>query len=255
MKKVMYNLVLLPFLVMAQNIEEYAVMENGLITPDPAKITEFEAGISEHNKKYHSEGPYGARVYWITNGKNVGSYVWAMGPLPWSAMDDRPAQEGHETDWNKNVLAYTLPAGDQTYWKLNIDLSNFSKDFILDRLLVDTYDVKRYQGEKMRELMKKVHKTMVEKLPDEIFGMYTNEFPSMDDCRDLAYVNFFNKSSWLGEDGEFPQKFDEVHGAGSFATFLKEWTEITNGKRSSEIWLFRADLSGLSGEIKSVMRQ
>lgn len=211
--------------------------------------------MSAHNKKYHADGACGANVYWISNGKNLGSDVWIMNPHPWSARDGRPAQKDHNADWNKNVLPYVVSDGDQTYWKFNADLSNFPKDFILKNLLVEIYDLKRFQGKKMRELMQKIHKMMVEKFPEETFGIYTNELPSMTDGKDLANVSFFDKFSWMGEDSKFPEKYNEVNGAGSFATFLKEWEEITNGKYSSEIWIYRADLSGLNGEIKAVTRQ
>jgi len=255
MKKLFYLLLLLPMLVIAQNNQGYAVIENGMITAHPAKIKQFETGVAAHNKKYHAEGAYGARVYWISNGTNIGKYMWVMGPLPWSAFDNRPAKEGHDDDWNTNVLPYVIPEGDQTYWKFNANLSNFSKDFTINKLLVDVYDLKRFQNEKMNELMVKIQKVMVTKFPDDAFGIYTNEFSSMDDGKDMAFVSFFNKMGWLGEDGKFPQKYDEVHGEGSFGNFLKEWGEISHGKRASELWIFREDLSGLSGEVKAATRQ
>ena len=58
----------------------------------------------------------------------------------------------------------------------------------------------------------------------------------------------------MGEDPKFPASYNEVHGEGSFTEFLKEWEEVTVGKRS-EIWMFRKDLSGVSGEVKAAERQ
>jgi hypothetical protein len=107
----------------------------------------------------------------------------------------------------------------------------------------------------MLELLKNIQKTMVEKFPEETFGMYTNELPSMTDGRDMAYVSFFEKSAWMGIDSKFPEKYNEVHGAGSFEKFLEDWEGITHGKYSSEIWIYREDLSGLNGEIKAMARQ
>jgi len=75
-------MLLLPFLAISQNNTEYGVFENALLTPNPTQISQFEKGITAHNKKYHGEGPYGVRVYWISNGPNTGSYVWTMGPFP-----------------------------------------------------------------------------------------------------------------------------------------------------------------------------
>ncbi|MGB5269512.1 MAG: hypothetical protein WBN52_03330, partial [Eudoraea sp.] len=87
MRKFLYLMLLFPFLVISQGAQEYMVMENVMLTAIPTKTAEFEAGLAAHNKKYHAEGAHGARVYWISNGKNAGKYIWAMGPLPWSAMD------------------------------------------------------------------------------------------------------------------------------------------------------------------------
>jgi len=248
-------MLLIPLLSISQSKSEYAIIENGLITAHPEKVKQFETNVAAHNKKYHAEGIYGARVYSISNGKNVGKYIWAMGPLPWSALDNRPAKEGHDEDWRDNVVPNMTAEGDQTYWKFNAGLSNFPKDFTIKNLLVDVYDLKRFQGEKMQVLMKKIQKVMVEKFTEDTYGIYTNELSSMTDGKDMAFVSFFNKMGWLGEDGQFSKKYDEVHGAGSFATFLKEWGEISHGKYSSEIWVYRADLSGLGGDIKAAQRK
>ncbi|TFG71729.1 MAG: hypothetical protein E4H26_12015, partial [Flavobacteriales bacterium] len=141
MKKFLFTLLLTPFLAISQAAAPYSVIENGMITAQPDKISQFEAGMAAHNKKYHTEGAYGARVYGISSGPNVGKYMWVMGPLPWSAFDARPALEGHDEDWTKNVLAYSMAEGDQTYWKFHPTLSNFSNDFELKHLKVTMIDI------------------------------------------------------------------------------------------------------------------
>ncbi|MGB5371617.1 MAG: hypothetical protein WBN18_14415, partial [Flavobacteriaceae bacterium] len=67
MKKLLHTLLLFPFLVASQATTPYAVIENGMITAQPDKIAQFEAGMAAHNKKYHAEGMYGARVYGISS--------------------------------------------------------------------------------------------------------------------------------------------------------------------------------------------
>ena len=91
---------------------------------------------------------------------------------------------------------------------------------------------------------------MVEKYSDDPYGLYTNEFPNYKDGKDLAFVSFYEKSGWLNQDGEFPENYDAVHGKGSFKLFLSEWEKLTHGKQT-EIWSFREDLSGISGDIKA----
>ena len=179
---------LIPLMAISQNDHQsdYAVFENAMLTPQPDKIQQFEEGLAAHNKKFQAEGPYGARVYYISNGPNVGKYLWAMGPLPWSAMDERPDDPAHDDDWTNNVVKYMTPDSDLTYWRFNTQLSNFPKDFKVDKLLVDVYDTKRFEDERMMKAMEKVVKVMRDKYPDQPYGVYTNEMPATKDGRDLA---------------------------------------------------------------------
>ena len=254
MKNLICFLLLVPFSLLSQNTVEYLVFENAMIIPNPAKISQLETGLKAHNDKYHSNGYYGARVYWINNGPNTGNYMLLMGPLPWSAMDGREEMEGHTDDWNTNVAPYTQMGGDQTYWKFNAELSHFPEDFTVNKLLIDTYNIKRGKWEDALKLIKKIRKVYVDKLPDQIYGIYTNEFSSTTDGRDLAVTSFFDKSAWLGQDREFAKKFDEVHGTDSFTQFLKDWMDLTEGGQK-ELWTYLPKLSGISGAVKVADRQ
>ena len=129
MKKLMCILLLLPLLAMAQ-ANEALVIENVMLTVNPEKIAEFEAGLAAHNKKFHTDGPYGARVYNILNGKNAGKYMLIMGPLPWSAMDGRPSSQEHTDDNNKNISKYLTPDVEVNYMKMHPELYNFSRRFL-----------------------------------------------------------------------------------------------------------------------------
>ncbi len=258
MKKLMYWLFLIPLMVMAQNSEQssqpYAVFENAILTPQPDKVQQFEQGLAAHNKNFHASEPYGARVYYISNGPNVGKYMWTMGPLPWGAMDERPADKAHDDDWTNNVVKYMTADSDQSYWKFNTQLSNFPKDFKVNKLLVDMYDVKRFKDEGVMAAVEKVTKVMKEKFPDMTYGVYTNEMPSTKDGRDLSMVFFFDDMAWLGEDPKFVQAYEEMYGQESWKDFMKEWGETTDGKRS-EIWIYDPDLSGLGADVKAMERQ
>lgn len=254
MRKIIYLMLLIPFLVISQNTDEYMVMENVMLTAVPSKTAEFEAGLAAHNKKYHAEGIHGARVYWISNGKNAGKYIWVMGPLPWSAMDSRPAVDGHDEDWSKNVVPYTTAESDVTYWRFHPKYSNFSKDFNLKYLSVFMVDFKRFKYPEMISILERVKKVNLEKSPEEPYGVYTNEMPDTKDGRDMAFVNFFSNSGWMGREDTFMKKYEEVHGAGSFTDFLKDVEAATNGDRS-ELWTYREDLSGLGGTISAQERQ
>lgn len=254
MKKVILLMLVLPLLAIAQTTSEYVVFENVVLTANPTEIKQFEEGMAAHNKKYHSDNEFGARVHLIGNGANVGKYMWVMGPLPWSAFDNRPAGDGHDDDWNNNVLAYTTGEANLIYWKYKADLSNFSKDFTVKNLLVDFYNVKRFKGAQTMELLKNIKEVMVEKFPNENYGIYINEFPSTTEGRDVAFISFFQKSAWLGEDPDFSKKYNEVHGEGSFKTFLKDWEDATEGVET-ELWINQPKLGGIVDRVEVKTRQ
>ena len=253
MKKVLCTLLLLPMLVIAQT-NEALVIENVLLTVNPEKIVEFEAGLAAHNKKFHAEGPYGARVYSIDNGKNAGKYMLVMGPLPWSAMDARPSSKEHTDDNNKNITKYLTPEVEVNYMKMHPELSNFSRDFEINKVSVFMIDIKRFKEmDFMEKVVKKVVKVYKEKMPDQIYGIYTNEMGSVDGL-DFGWVDFFDNSSWLGKEDKFVQYFEEVHGAGSFAGFMADVEATTDGERT-EIWTLRKDLSGSNAKVVAATRQ
>ena len=253
MKKLLYTLVLVPLMMVAQT-NESLVIENVMLTVKPDKITEFEAGIAAHNKKFHASGPYGARVYTILNGKNAGKYMLIMGPLPWSAMDGRPASKEHTDDNNKNINQYLESEVEVNYMKMHPDLSNFSKDFEINKISVFMIDIKRFKDmDFMEKVVNKVVKMYKEKMPDQIYGIYTNEMPNMDGM-DFAWVDFFDNSSWMAKDDTFMQDFEEVHGTGSFQQFIKDVEATTDGDKG-EIWSLRKDLSGPNAKVIALERQ
>ncbi|UAB82486.1 hypothetical protein INR76_00105 [Marixanthomonas sp. SCSIO 43207] len=249
-------MLVLPLMALSQNNTDYGIFENALLTPNPSQITQFEKAITAHNKKYHSKAPHGVRVYWVTNGPNTGSYVWVMGPFPWSSLDQGPVlQKEHAADWSANIAPY-LVAGtsNQSYWRGHTELSRFPKDFTIKNMAVDYWDIKRGMHEDAMKLVKKINQVYAEKSPNDTYGIYTNEFPSTKEGKDLVVISFFDNTSWLGEDNEIPKKYEEKFGSGSWKQFLKDWMAVTNGGET-EIWVYRPDLSGINGEVKVAARQ
>ncbi len=252
--KLFYLLFLVPFMMTAQAATPYPVIENGMITVNPAKIAEFEAGMAAHNKKYHADPVYGARVYGISSGPNVGKYMWIMGPIPWSAFDARPAMEGHDADWSKNVLSYSMAEGDQTYWRFHAALSNFANDFEVKHLKVMMMDIAPFEDMRFMGILEKVSKVLKTKHPNATFGVYTNEMPSTKDGRDVAFVDFFDSMGWMGQEDTFLKDYEAVHGAGSFSAFLAELRIASLGVQT-ELWDYRGDLSGLGPKVIATTRQ
>lgn len=254
MKKLLYTLLLLPLLLLSQNDQESLIIENVMFSPIDGKTAEFEAGLAAHNKKFHAEGPYGVRIYNILNGKNAGKYMNIMGPLPWSAIDGRPHGAAHDEDMNKNVNPFVSTEVEVNYMKMHPELSNFSKDFEINKVSVFMLDVKRFkERDFMEKVLQKVAKVYKEKMPDQLYGVYSNEMSNMDGM-DFGWVDFFDSSSWLGREDKFVQFFEEVHGAGSFAGFMADVEATTDGD-TTEIWTLRKDLSGTDAKVLAASRQ
>lgn len=249
MKKVIITLLLIPFLLSAQENQPEPIFMNVLLTPNPEKITEFEAGLAAHNKKFHASGSNAVRVYWVASGKNSGKYIWSMGPTAWSAFDEAGNPDAaHMTDWNTKVAPYAEATMETTYWKGDSAHSNFTADFEIKNMAVFYLDMKRFKQMQFMGVLDKVTKVFKAKDADRQWGVYFNQLSNRDG-QDMVWVDFFDSMSWMGKDDEFPKWYEEVHGEGTFMEFLKEFEASTHGDYQ-ELWTFRSDLSGLSGQVE-----
>ncbi len=252
MKRTLLILLLAPWVLLAQEGLQEPVFMNVMLTPNPAKISEFEAGLAAHNKKFHAEGSGTVNVFWIASGKNSGKYIWSMGPTSWAAFDETNTPDSeHTTDWNTNVAPYAEATMETTYWKNDLKHSNFSRDFTLKNLAIFIIDMKRFKQLEFEAVLDKVQEVYKAKDPDHQWGSYFNEMPN-NEGQDYVWVDFFDSSAWMGKPDNFPQWFEEVHGEGSFAKFLKEVDACTHGE-SSELWMFREDLSGGDGNVQALV--
>ncbi len=253
MKKIFILLLLAPLGLLAQENAGYPVFTNIILTANPAEISEFEAALKEHNARFHAEGEQGARVYWIMNGTNADKYVWTMGPHTWATMDEMELGGDHGAHWTNEVLAHTLGNSTTHVWRFYPEHSNFSKDFDLKYLNVFIVDMARFENERFMSIIERVKKVYQEKMSDIQYGIYFNTMPG-NDGMDFAWVDFFDKMAWLGQDDMFMKNFEEVHGAGSFARFLEDVAVATEGQMT-EVWMYREDLSGLGPQVMAVQRQ
>ena len=252
MKPLYFLIMLVPFLAFSQDVDQrsYLLHENVLLTPNLTSLSDFREGLLEHNEKYHSQAPYGARVYYISSGPNSGSYMWVMGPFPWNALDaDRDDREEHLEDWEENVQPYLLPGSNTSYWRFHPEISAFGEELELDKLLVRYYDVKAFEEERMLKLVEMAALVMREKFPKTLYTTYTNIFPSHKEGKDLALVFFFDSYSWLEQDPHFRSAYEEIYGSEGLEEFLASWQEVNLGEET-EIWIFQPELSGLDGTVE-----
>jgi hypothetical protein len=251
MKKVVFALLLVPFVMMAQESQPDPIFMNVMLTPHSDKIKEFEMGMAEHNKKFHTEEGKTVSVFWVASGKNSGKYVWSLGPTTWEAMDEAANPDAAHTDhWNTSVAPYADAVMETSYWKGDMAHSNFTKDFTLKNMSIFTLDMKRFKQMEFMAVLDKVTKVFKAKDSEQQWGVYWNTLPNMEG-QDMVWINFFDSMSWMGQDDKFPQWYEEVHGQGSFIEFLKEFEAATDGDYQ-ELWMFRSDLSGADGQIAAV---
>lgn len=252
MKSLFLLLFLMPLAAWAQDAGKELVFEITEIRVSPDKVPQFEAGVASHNKKYHTEGPSGARVYWVASGPHTGEYRWVMGPGPWASFDNRPNDDAHSNDWQNAVNQHLLPGGATDYIKLDPSLSRFPKDFNVNKLWVSYAKVKNGKMKEAKELMKKYTAVYEKHLPDQTFGVYFNEMPGED--YNMTLVWFFDKYKEIPEDNGAEKYFEEMYGKAKLKKMGKEWEEYVSPMRS-EIWEYRSDLSGVSPLVRAAERR
>ena len=210
--------------VMAQESGTH-MYETIYLTPIPAKITELNAGLTAHNKKYHGEGDHSAFVQYVITGRKTGDYVWAMGPGNFTRLDSRPAEGGHDEDWNKNVMPYISEQSNAEYW-VRDDKAHYSpENFSSDKIRIRAHKVKTGKGQRYREMFNKIVDVYRTKKYDRSVSLYWNQFPTAYG-RNAVTINGFNNWSMFDEDNDFVADFNSVHGEGTFAKWLEEWRSL-----------------------------
>ena len=132
---------LLPVISFAQG-SDYQLFENFYFTPKAGHGAQLKEALSEHNQKYHPRGDYAAQVYSVLNGPNAGKFVWSMGPTTWTKVENRPADEGHDTDWDETVSIHIESYDATDFFRLNDELSHFPGPFDLELLQLWLVDLK-----------------------------------------------------------------------------------------------------------------
>ena len=227
--------------VMAQDGGTH-MYETIYLTPIPAKITELNAGLSAHNKKYHGEGDYSAFVQYVLTGRKTADYVWAMGPGNFTRLDSRPAEGGHDEDWNKNVMPYISEQSNAEYWVRDDKAHYAPENYSGDKIRLRMHKVKRGKGQRVGEMFNDIVDVYRAKKYAQSIALYRNQFPTAYG-RNAATITGFSKWSMYDEDGTWVADFESVHGEGSWSKWISEWREIIEWT-DNEV---RQNLPALSG--------
>jgi hypothetical protein len=214
--------------------DSYAMLESVYILPKVGHEDSFVDAVKAHNEKYHNADPYEATLYYIYSGNEAGWYVWEMGPMTFTDMDDRPTdQEGHDADWDTNIAPHVQKYGRTEYWRRNAEQS-YSNDDDWNKLEIWWVDITRgeyYRFRKMMENIKKVHEKM-----DDVISVWNTQF-NQGDGRDVAIVWPFAKwAEYDDDDWKIKAEYDAMFGEGEWENALEEWEEITKSV-VQEIWV------------------
>jgi len=221
---------------------DYKMYLQILLEPKLDQISQFEENLAEHNKKFHSEGFREVVVYSISSGSNAGKYAWVMGPLTFTDMDEPELGEAHDADWNENVAALCREVSDFEWWKFQDELSYTPEGSQTGKEIFTVYDIKKGEGYRFKEVVKKAVEVYKAKEYPDYFRVYFAEFAS-DSNRDVALSSGFKTWTSLDEKSTFKKDFEEVHGAGSWDPFLKEYQASFNSYED-ELSLLMPHLSG-----------
>ena len=179
MKKFTFLLaaLMIPFFMTGQDELPYRLFETMYMTPKAGSSSALKDALGAHNRKYHPRGTYQSQVYYVMNGPNAGKLVWSMGPTTWTQHENRPDDQGHTDDWDKNVSTLVDEMGGTDYWKLDAENSNFGGPFDLNKLQVWMVDLKNGQDYRASSVFKKVVAAMTSMDDPLPFGLYDRQLP------------------------------------------------------------------------------
>lgn len=213
------------------------------LKPKLSEISQFEAGLTAHNKKFHTADPYKAFVFEVNTGPGSGSYMWVMGPITFTQTEARPTVAEHDADWNNNVIAHCESVGEVGYWRLDKDNSYMAENgsnFTHSRMRwSSTYPG---EGDRFGDQMKKVAEVYKQKKYNANFNVYWH-YGATAGPNVVTEMNF-EKLSFLDEDINFRKDFESVHGDGSWSDFLEEIKlSVDREKTYDEMINLRTDMS------------
>lgn len=229
MKKLLFILLCLPLFLFGQNEKAPTLYEVVNIKVNAGQEDDFEAAVKDHNKKFHNEGLYNARVAYNINGPMGGTYSWIMGPTSYTAMDNRPGKGAHDNDW-KTVDKYVEKYSSPSYWSLDTKLTQYVENKTNVKRLIWMYDIKKGERSRWSDLVGKIKEVYEKKRADETFIVVWNEFANTKAGQDAAIIFSFDKWSWLDRKSNFSKDYEDVHGMGSWHNFLNEFSSIVDGR-------------------------
>lgn len=230
-------LLLIPAIGMSQT---KTVLTSNRLFAKNDKVVEFEKALANHAQKYHT-GDVKWRVWSIQSGPDAGGYMLTEGPSSWELLDGRgDISAEHMTDWAKNVMPFTIGQGQSGYYDFEADLSTVQLTDYADKIVINHMTAKPGKISNVKNLLqgfKKVWEGSKESVA--VYSVAFSGEPSY-----IYVTRLKNGFKELASDYRKPmaERYNAVHGAGSFDTWLKDYGENVQS-RFSEILMYKPELS------------
>lgn len=237
MDKIFIFLLLIPFFGSSQS--KTVLTANRLIARND-KVSEFEKSLSIHAQKYHT-GDVKWRVWSIQSGPDAGGYLVTEGPSSWSILDNRAdISAEHTIDWQKNVLPLTMERGQSAYYDFQQDLSTVQLTDYADKIVINHMTARPGKITNVMSLIQRLKK--VWESDKESVAVYSVAYSG-----EPGYITVTRLKNGLKELASdyrkpLPDRYNEANGAGSFETWLKDYSDGVQS-RWSELLIYKPKLS------------
>ena len=237
MRKLFLLFMLIPLFGISQNKN---VLNSTRVFPKADKVLEFEKALATHAQKYHV-GDWKWRVLEIQSGPDAGGFSLNEGPNSWDQIDTRGNLGAeHNNDWNKSVAIYLTDRSSQSYSVFQDSLSSVALTDYSDKVNVTHYFPKIGWGNKVREMIQNFRK--VWQASGVSVAVY--EASSSGPAQYIVATRYKNglKEREMGYRKPFVDRYEAIHGAGSWADVLEVLRNYV-ADTWSELLFYRADLS------------
>ncbi len=204
------------------------------------KVSEFEKALADHAQKYHT-GDVKWRVWSIQSGPDARGYMVTEGPSSWNILDGRgDISAEHTADWDKNVMPLTTGQGQSAYYDFQADLGTVQLTDYADKIAINHMTAKPGKIVNLQDLIKRLKK--VWESGKESVAVYSAAFSG-----EPGYITVTRLREGLKElAGDYrkslAERYNEVYGAGSFDTWLKDYADVVQS-RWSELLIYKPKLS------------
>ncbi len=202
--------------------QDYAMFETQYLEVLPGHAAAFGTALAEHNRRFHSEGPFRATVSGVVTGPRSGQIRWAMGPGTFTQFDGRPTGEAHDGHWRDEVLAHARSHTTE-YWRVDPDLSSTPDGWEAGPRPLTRF---RYFEVADNALFMKTQRQIEDAVAaagsDRPRTFLRRQFAHRD-ARDWVLMVPYDRWAELDEEGfNFREAFERVHGAPAWAQFQEE---------------------------------